>query len=979
MPALLPPSAARGESSSLIRIPVSTCRIQLQPGFGFADAAALVPYLAELGVTDLYCSPYLRARAGSRHGYDICDHSRLNPELGGEDGFATLTAALHAAGMGQVADIVPNHMCIDPMCNQWWRDVLEHGRDSIYAGFFDIDWHPVKAELGNKVLLPVLGSQYGEALETGGLRLAFVDGAIVLQIGERSLPIDPRSMGAVLATDVESLAVPADDPGLVELHSVLSALRNVATGTEGDEARMHDRRRETELARRRLARLAARTPWLREHVSRVLVRYNGRAGDPGSYSHLHDLLETQAYRLASWRTSAHEINYRRFFDVDDLAGLRMEESRVFDATHALIASAIRSGAISGLRVDHPDGLARPGEYFDRLQRLAAGVTGRPADDTVIYVVAEKILTPGQELPSAWRVHGTTGYRFLNVVNGLFVQPANTRALARVYRQFTGQRDPFHEVAYRSRKLVMETSLASELNVLALALNRLSERNWRSRDFTLNSLRRALREIIACLSVYRTYVADGERSVDDEDRILAALARATRRNPELEPTIFDFIGDVLLDPPPAHRDRRYPSLNAADRAERLRFAAKLQQYTGPVHAKGIEDTAFYRYNMLLSLNEVGGEPASPGVSIAAFHADNDSRLTHWPLEMLATATHDTKLGEDVRARIDVLSEIPDRWRRAVSRWSRVNAPHRTRTETGWAPDRNDEYRLYQILVGIWPPEGDPVTPPFIDRVVQYMLKAIREAKLHTSWINQNEAYDRAVEAFVRGALASSSPFVASFAPFALEAARAGVVNSLAQCVLKMSSPGVPDLYQGTELWDLHLVDPDNRHPVDYELRRSHLASMASALDEGSPSSARVTCLTALLRDWPDGRIKMFVVAAALRLRRRLAPLFLHGTYYPLLSDPHDAGAVVAFARTDGRDVIIAAAPRLTGAGTITRGTFPVGDTWDGHELPLPSEWQTLRFTDVFTGASVPMRRNGEVTSLATAALFRTLPVALLRAV
>jgi (1->4)-alpha-D-glucan 1-alpha-D-glucosylmutase len=904
-----------------------------------------------------------------------------------------MIAAARGAGLAVLADIVPNHMAIDPAANVWWRDVLEHGRASAFAGFFDIDWAPVKDELAGKVLLPILARQYGQALEGGELQLDIDEGALVLRHGGTSLPVDPRTAVEVLALDLDATPRPAGDPDLVELQSILASLANLPAGVDGDPEPVTARRRESDLARRRLAQLSARSAWVRAHLARALAAFNGRPGEPRSFDRLHALLEAQAYRLAYWRTSAHEINYRRFFDIDELAALRIEDPRVFDATHGLVRSLVAAGVVTGLRVDHPDGLALPAEYFDRLQALAPPREGADAR-CPLYVVVEKILTPGQQLPADWRVHGTTGYEFMNAVTGLFVPARHVRALRRLYGQFTGRRERFVDVAYLAKKLVMDTSLASELNVLAHALNRLSERNRRSRDFTLNSLRRALREFVACLSVYRTYITANGCSAADEDRIFAALGDARRRNPALEATTFDFLAAVLLDEltTPAGRTRPdsltpYAPVDAEDRRARLAFTLKLQQYTGPVHAKGIEDTAFYRYNLLLSLNEVGGEPSHPGISPEDFHAQNARRLAHWPLEMTATATHDTKLGEDVRARISALAAMPERWRAAVGRCARINARHRTRVGGEWAPDRNDEYRFYQVLAGAWPADDaarrDPLAAAaaLAPRLSAYLLKSAKEAKIHTSWINDSEAYDAALRRFVRQTLEGSTAgtFIRTLLPFVEMVARAGMINSLAQLVLKIGSPGVPDFYQGTELWDLHLVDPDNRGLVDYAARvdaLNALEPLLAAVQAGAGD--RRASVRELLRAWPDGRIKLFVTAAGLRARRHHSEVLLRGAYLPIASEPHGSASVVAFGRElDGTRLLVAVS-RLTAELPTAEDALPIGDAWAGHRLPLPSGWRHTAMTDVLTGSTMLPRADadGPDGSLDTADVFGALPVALL---
>ena len=677
--------------------PTSTYRLQFSQRFGFAAARELLPYLADLGVTDCYSSPTLRATPGSTHGYDVCDHGRLNPELGTERDFVAWCAALRVAGMGQIFDFVPNHMSCDPTTNPWWRDVLENGPSSPYARYFDIDWDPVKPELKGKVLLPLLGDQYGRVLERGELRLHFEAGALHLRYFERDLPINPRQSPRVLGLGIDRLDQRVvGDAVQREYLSILTALQNLPAYTERDPGRIVERQREKEVARERLARLVADSTAIRKHIDAAVTIANGVPGDRATFDMLHGLLEQQAYRLAYWRTAVDEINYRRFFDINELVGLRMEEPAVFEAAHGLIRRLIASGQISGLRIDHPDGLFDPAEYFHQVQRMAR--QSRPDVDQPLYVVAEKILSPGESLRADWSVAGTTGYDFLNLVSGLFIDGRHVRRLRRVYTRLTGRQESFEQVVYQSKRTIMLTAMASELNVLAHALNRISERDRRYRDFTLNSCRAVLREVIARFPVYRTYISGRGITGFDRAAVDEAIAQARRCNPLMEASIFEFLGDILLTPPAAS-----PSPDDAATQERAQFAMKFQQFTGPVQAKGVEDTAFYRYHVLISANDVGGHPGRLGVTPAEFHDANLRRLECWPRELITTATHDTKRGEDARMRINVLSEIPEAWRRAVAEWMRINARHRSRIGGLWAPDRNDEYLFYQTLVGVWPAE------------------------------------------------------------------------------------------------------------------------------------------------------------------------------------------------------------------------------------------------------------------------------------
>jgi (1->4)-alpha-D-glucan 1-alpha-D-glucosylmutase len=984
-------------------VPVSTYRVQLQPGFGFTALADIVPYLDALGATECYCSPYFKARPGSTHGYDIGDHNALNPELGNQEEFDALVARLAAHGMGHLLDFVPNHMGIDPRTNPWWRDVLENGPSSEFAAYFDIDWEPIKAELRNKVLLPILIRQYGEALESGEIRLSYVAGALVVNCQDRELPTNAREAAVVFRHDVDILvARESDDPDVQEFLSIVTQLQNLPVYTDRRPERADDRRRETTIARGRLVRLTQRSSRVRTHIEQAIQAFNGRPGAPESFDRLHEFLERQPYRLTYWRTSAHEINYRRFFDVDDLAGVRMELPEVFDATHQLLSRLIARRAVTGVRIDHPDGLFAPAAYFERLQTLAARSLGlsetRFQKDgrrwSPLHVVVEKILSPGQHLPRGWPVHGTTGYTFMNTVNGLFVSVDAARAFQEFAARVTGRSESFADVVYSSKKLIMETALASELNVLAHALNRISEQHRRSRDFTLNSLRSVLIAFIASLSVYRTYVDEDIATPDDRNTIGDAVAQARRRNPALESSTFDFLLDVLLPRRPeesnghtdaAERRSGYPPLAEVNYRDRIRFAMQLQQYTGPVHAKGVEDTAFYRYNVLLSLNEVGGNPGRFGNSAAVFHRENLLRLHSWPLELLATSTHDSKLGEDVRARINVLSELADEWRRGVRRWMRLNASNRTQLGSEWAPDRNDEYRFYQALVGIWPADRwragtARLEPALVERLQAYMLKAAKEAKVHTSWIQDNQQYDAALVGFVERTLSgpSAARFLDWFAPLANSVAHVGMVNSLAQLLLKVASPGVPDFYQGAEFWDLNLVDPDNRRPVDYLHRVACLQELDPLLDHRSASEdgSRVTAVKRMLESWEDGRIKLLLTATLLRLRRAVPDLFLSGEYLPLEAEVDVPAGVVAFARRAGDRVAIVIAPRLVAKLVSSKG-LPVGPSvWRTSRVRVPSDLAAAQYRNVITDEITSVVHSAGESWILLGEAFATAPLALL---
>ena len=990
-------------------MPTSTYRLQVYHAFPLTAARDVVPYLARLGVDTCYTSPYFTAAPGSTHGYDVCNHNEISPELGGAEAHAAFSAAISQHGMHHIVDFVPNHMGIGTGTNAWWNDVLENGPSSPSAIFFDIDWQPVKAELQAKLLLPILGDQYGSVLERGELQLVFTGGSLGLRYFDQQLPVNPRQAARVYAAATEELTqvLGADSMPLNEYLSILSSLQNLPPYTETDPERVAARSREKEVARARLERLAADVPGVRQAVDGAVRRFNGAPGDAASFDPLHDLLEAQAYRLSYWRTASHEINYRRFFDVDTLVGLGVEHQEVFDATHQLLGGLIRDRKVHAVRIDHPDGLFDPAQYFVRLQALAAralGHNGEPAGAGAedgparpLYVVAEKILSGGEDLPGGWAVHGTTGYNFLNDLNGVFIDTTLARRTRRVYAKLTGHAESFDDVLYACKRLIMATAMASELNVLAHMLDRIGESNRKSRDFTLESLRDVITEVVACFPVYRTYVDGRGWTAEDRAVVVRAIARARRRNPAMEASIFDFFREVMLPrarpddqaehvPPGAERRAGYPPAGEEEARRRLTFAMKLQQYTGPVQAKGLEDTAFYRYNVLLSLNEVGGDPSRFGRSVEEFHESNAQRAAEWPFEMLATSTHDTKLGEDVRARINVLSEMPVEWGRDVSRWMRISKAQRSIVDGEPAPDRADEYRFYQALVGVWPAElrtGVTRAPgDLVARLSDYMIKAVKEAKVHTSWVTPNEPYEDALRKFVKGVLtgAPAMRLLSAFLPFQQRIALLGMINSLAQVVVKTGSPGVPDFYQGTDMWDLSLVDPDNRRPVDFA-RRSRALDDVDSLLAMEPSTRRID-VESWLRNWTDGRIKLLVTAAGLRVRRDLPRVFPAGDYTPLATEVTVSAGAVGFARTarDAHgDAVLFIAPRLCSRLVTADTPVPLGgECWKTSRVMLPPSLRARTFRDVVTGAEIRPTSAGEEAWMFLGEVFQVLPVAILQA-
>jgi len=896
------------------RIPAATYRLQLHRGFTFADAERIVPYLDRLGVSHVYASPIFRARPGSLHGYDVVDHSEVNPELGGEDALRALASALRERGMGIILDLVPNHMCIAGTDNARFADVLENGPASQSARFFDIDWSPPKEELHDKVLLPILGDQYGRVLENQEIRVERHGGAFSAHYYQHALPLAPKSYPVILEPVRQRLAASRDpqDSERAELESILTSIEHLPPRSEPDPVRVLERQREKDVIRRRLAALVETSPAVREALDASLQDLNGRRGDPRSFARLESLLAEQGYRLSHWRVAADEINYRRFFDINELAAMRVEDPEVFEALHALPLRLAREGLVNGFRIDHVDGLLDPTDYLRRL----------PEE---LYVVVEKILVGEERLREDWPVQGTTGYDFLNAVGGVFVDPGRAAGVRDAYVRFTGNRGPFADVVYACKKLALEVSLSSELTVLARRLDDLSEQHRYSRDFTLNSQQEALAEVIACFPVYRSYVRPEDAAVADDDRrhILTALRLARRRNPAVSASVFDFIGSVVLL-------ERVPGLDPEHLDERRDFVMKLQQLTGPVMAKGLEDTASYRYYPLSSQNEVGGEPVVRPDPLGWFHADNARRQRDWPAAMTTTSTHDTKRDEDMRARIHVLSEIPDRWEQALEGWREMNRELKTRVDEEEAPDPNAEYLYYQTLLGAWPIDAlapGALSPEFTGRIQAYMEKALREAKVHTSWVQPNEDYERAVRGFVAATLDPEHGFLESAREFLARIHRPGLLGAISQVLLKVASPGIPDVYQGTELPGYRLVDPDNRGPLDYDLRSWLLGEL-----EAEAEKDRAALVETLLCDL-DGRLKLWVTACALRLRRTRLDLFRDGEYLPLVARGPRARHVVAFGRRRDSEAVIAVAGRF-----FTRLPHGVSGakTWGGTRLRWPGE-------------------------------------------
>lgn len=968
-------TAPRMRKASTAIVPRATYRVQLHADFRFEHARDLVPYLCDLGISHLYCSPPLRARPGSRHGYDVTDHGQINPELGGRAEFDRLVETLHRHGMGLVIDIVPNHMGVLGGDNAWWLDVLENGESSAYAEYFDIEWHPADTALAGRVLLPILGDQYGVVLERGELKLVFdaPNGAFSVEYFEHRLPIDPASCGDLLRQALRAMPSASAAGAGAELERLALAFACLPTRDVRDGASRALRCREAPALKAALAACLAARPQLGEAIARAVASLNGRPGSRASFDALDALLGAQAYRLAHWRSAGDEINYRRFFDINELAALRMERAEVFEATHRMVLELAASGAVDGLRIDHPDGLADPAVYFARLQQRYAQMAKLPppasgAAALPLYVVVEKIVAPHEQMPREWAVHGTTGYRFANLVNGVLIDTEAKARLDRVWRAFVGdEAQDFDDLSGHCRQLVMEGNLAGELTVLANRLLRLAREDRRTRDFTLNSLRRALAAVVAAFPVYRTYVID-KPSTQDRRFISWAIGRARRRSLATEAGIFDFLQRVLLGRP----------LPGAPDGQAERFAAftrRFQQYTAPVAAKGIEDTALYRHHRLISVNDVGGDPDVFGMSIAAFHGATRDRSLHWPHTMLTTSTHDAKRSEDVRARLDVLSEMPAAWRLTVRRWSRLNRSRRRTVDGESAPRRNDEYLLYQRLLGSLPagPLDDAALADYTQRIEQTALKAARESKVVTSWINPNAEYEAALTSFVRAVLSprEGQLFLEDLAATASVVGWYGALNSLTIALLKCLSPGVPDFYQGCELIELALVDPDNRRPVDFERRRTAL----DALRQLAAQPDRGVALRALLQSAPDGRAKLWVIWRALELRAELDDMLRRTDYVPLQVDGPRARHVIAFARRDGPRWLVVVAARLFASLGLDRADLPVGDTWTDTSIAWPEADvapQGAWLTDAISGARHALTSG----TLPLAAVLRDFPVAAL---
>lgn len=946
-------------------IPVATYRLQFHHGFGFSQAWSLVIYLHELGISDIYASPLFKARKGSLHGYSVTNPLEFNPEIGSRKSFDNLVRKLKSRGMGIILDIVPNHMAISSD-NPWLMDVLESGPGSPYAVFFDINWQPFYPSLQGKLLLPILGKPYAQALEDQELVLKLDQDGFAVHYWDHRFPLDPRTYQKILRHRLDELekALGAGNPAFLALLGLIAQIDNLPPRHAASVKKLKERQRQKETVKERLWLLYQGSPEIKEFLDANIEIFNGQKGNPASFELLDNLLMEQAFRLAYWQVGLEVINYRRFFSINDLIGIRVEDPAVFEATHELLFKLAADGRISGLRIDHLDGLYDPQGYLTLLQnRLNPKAKSGEPEGGASYIVVEKILEAGEKLPEDWPVAGTTGYDFLDMVGGLFVNPEGFRQLQQIYAEFTGDSASYRAVVYEKKKLIMASLFGGEIEALGYRLGLLADDERTARDLPHSALTRSLFEVTACLPIYRTYIRSYEISERDRAYIDRAVQEARERNLDLHPGALDFLRRVLtLDFPPHFPEEKKQNW--------LCFVMRWQQFTGPIMAKGQEDTALYVYNPLISLNEVGTSMGP--VSVEEFHRLNRERLEKWPYTFNATSTHDTKRSEDVRLRLHVLSEMPREWADRLKRWHRLNRRHKLSLGELEAPELCDEVLLYQTLLGVWPLAEEEI-PGLGLRLREYLVKAVREAKVHSRWISPNLEYEKAMTDFAEKIISPETAprFFPEFLAFQRRLAYPGALNSLSQVLLKIASPGVPDFYQGTELWDFSLVDPDNRRPVDFQKRRSFLDELKSR--EGTPEF-----LSDLLAHWRDGRIKLFLTYKALNFRRQYPELFRTGDYLPLAASGPQKDRVVAFARRLEDVWALVAVPRLL-AGLVRGERPPLGPRVWGESFLILHQDAPLSWHNVLTEENLKVSRKAALNTLPLGQVFASFPVALLTGV
>ncbi|MBW4574516.1 MAG: malto-oligosyltrehalose synthase [Aphanothece sp. CMT-3BRIN-NPC111] len=891
-----------------MRIPTATYRIQFNSDFGFDAAKKIVDYISELGISDLYASPIFKARAGSTHGYDIVDPNQLNPELGTTESFEALIGELQQRDMGWLQDIVPNHMAYDSQ-NQMLMDVLENGPDSDYLDFFDIEWNHYYEQLRGRVLTPMLGDFYGNCLENGEIKLEYDQTGLSVNYYSLRLPVRIESYGKFLNNNLGKLArsLRRNNPDFVKMLGILYIIKNIPAESKG-----HERYEQASFVKGLLWELYNDNPKVKEFIDSNIEEFNGEPGNPESFNLLESLLAEQFYSLSFWKVGAEELNYRRFFTVNELISVKIEELKVFNKTNTLLFQLVESGNITGLRIDHIDGLYDPTNYLERLRQKAGDV----------YITVEKILELEEEMPDYWKIQGTSGYNFMNYVNGLFCCKKNEQKIDNIYRRFTGLEKTYEQVVSDCKRLIIDRNLAGDIDNLAHLIKQIANKTRKGNDFTLYGIRKAIAEFLALFPIYRTYINnDGQRKTDSQ-YIESVLKKAKEKTPQLFNEL-NFIEKLLLL-------EFEENILIADKDQWLHLVMRMQQYTGPLMAKGVEDTTFYVYNRMMSLNEVGGHPGYFGMKVADFHKFNETQSKQWPDKMNATSTHDTKRGEDVRARLNVISEIPEEWEKQVKAWSKINNSKKKRLPDFIIPDENDEYLFYQNLLGAFPFD-ESEEADFTKRVKEFIIKAIREAKVHTAWLRPDTTYEEGCMAFVEEVLNTSddNEFLKEFRPFQKKIAEYGIYNSLSQTLLKVVSPGVPDFYQGTELWDLSLVDPDNRRPVDFDLRTSLLKEI-----KDKAQTDILGLMAELLATKEDARIKMFLTAKLLEARKQHLEVFQEGDYLPLEATGKFKDNIVAIGRTYKGKVAIAIAPRFFTL-LIKPGEYPLGEqVWDDTRLELP---------------------------------------------
>jgi len=944
-----------------MRLPTATYRVQLNNNFRFADARKILDYLQSLGISDLYLSPILMSRKGSDHGYDVTDPTRINPDLGTEEEFSALQAELQERGMGLLLDTVPNHMAASAE-NPWWMDVLENGAQSAFAAFFDIEWHPHSRSLDGKILLPVLGRPFGEVLESGEIKLSFQEGRFFFQYFDALFPLAPGSYHTILNHRAERLKelVGEESATYHEYAGILASLLELVRSDRRSGETAADRRMRYESARERLWSLMKSSGEAGNFVEENLREINGIERDPASYGFLQRLLAEQNYKLAFWQNLNESINYRRFFTIADLVGVRVEDPLVFEATHGYVLRLVSKNPFAGLRVDHIDGLRDPLAYLNKLQERLSSGDNREGKS---YVVVEKILARQESLPDDWPVSGTTGYDYLNEANGIFVDAEGVRRIDEIYSAFIGRKQNFADVVYQKKKLVMSTLLGVEMRTLGRQLAELAAQDRYARELNRGQLIDALIEVTACLRVYRTYIRNMDVPAPAVQKIEQSVTQARNRAIHLSPACFDFIRDVLLLLNPPH-------VLADQREARLTFVMRWQQFTGPILAKGLEDTALYVYHPLLSLNEVGGSPCASEVpSCKEYYAFLENRQLRWPASLDASSTHDTKRSEDVRARLNVLSELPDEWKGNLERWATLNAEHKQDVGGQSVPDRNEEYYLYQTLLGVWPLDKESCAG-LLERVQAHLVKAIREAMVHTRWTRPNQKHEDALQRFVTNILSSqfSGEFLREFRQFQKKVAYFGMINGLSQTLLKIASPGVADFYQGSELWDLRLVDPDNRGAVDFDKRMAILETItnAEAVESGRE-------LHDLVEHWQDGRIKMYLIWRAVHFRSEHQDLFREGELVPIHAAGRYGRNVIAFLRRRGEESALVVVPRFLSQVCAT--ICPISDVdWGDTTLILPQE-APREWSSVLTRKHLASQKRDSGLSLMVNDLFREFPVAL----